>query len=377
MLDKYKDLINKAKLAKLDTLSIWYSFFKMKEDPFLSQISSEEIDYFVDRDDVIDNIIYDMGVASRGIPITTLIIGPNGSGKTAILQYLQEVLKRLKQQYPDEYSFSGGLQPSNSLFENLEETGEKKEDVQLWVKICKESRDYLLVDDAKSTYVKTIMREFTRTKFKVFAISPLECNEVYASLPIAPKIQFLHHFDLRVAEQMLDKRIKRAFIDRGSDITIFDLFSEDALRAIHKYSMGVPGLILKCASKSLNLLLDIYRHSVAPNILEKQKVTLDIASRVCKVTKCFQAFTEFENISQIKIEVLQQILKSGRTPTEISSILRKDRTTISRHLNDLRELGLVEFTTRGRESVYEISEPLKVRFEIESMPKGEWNFASA
>jgi predicted transcriptional regulator len=345
----------------------------MREDPFTSNISSEEIDYFVNMEDIVESIIYDVGVASRGISITTLLVGPAGSGKTSILQYVKAVLDKLKQQHPNEYSLIGELHPSYSLFEKAE--GSDEENVQLWVKTSKESRDYLFIDDAKPAHIRTIMREFLTTKFKVFAISPLEYEDVYSSLSIAPKTLFLHQLDFNAVGLILDKRIRRALMDQTSEITILDLFEDEALKIIHKYGMGVPGLILKCASKSLNLLQDTYSHGVPLN-LEKQKVTSDMAIRACKITECLQALTEFGNLGRTKMEVLEQILKIGRTPTEISSVLKKDRTTISRHLNELREMGLVEFVTRGRESVYEATEPTKVRIEIESMPKGEWNLAS-
>lgn len=372
MLERYKDILSRAKSAKLETLTAWYSFFRMKEDPFLSQISSEELEYFVDREDIVDSIVYDVGVASRGIPIITLIVGPYGSGKTSILQYIQNVLAKLKVEYPNEYSFDGELFTSDDLFQVPEET-EEKEEVQLWTRVCKKSLDYLFVDDAKPAHIKTIIREFIHTRLKVFGISPLDYEDVLSNLPVAPKTQFLRPFNLENTVQMLNMRIKRALLDKSSEVSIFDLFDNEALEMIHKYAMGVPALILKCASRSLSLLQD---YASASDILSKIKATSEIASKACKITKCFQAYTEFENISRTKMEVLQQILKSGKTPTEISSILKKDRTTISRHLGDLRELGLVDFRPRGRESVYEATEPVKVRFEIVQMPKGGWEIAS-
>lgn len=376
MLEKYKELLNKAKSARLETLTAWYSVFRMREDPFLSQISPDEIEYFVNREKIVDSIIYDIGVASRGIPITTLIVGPFGSGKTSTLRYISSILNTLKDQNPDEYSFNGELFASNTLFEKPDESEEDPEEVQIWVKIGKIAREYLLIDDAKPAQVKTIMREFTRTRLKVFTISPLDFNEIYSNFQITPKTLLLHPFDVNLTGEMLNRRIKRVLTEEDSDVSISYLFDQEALEIIHNYSMQVPYLILKCASNSLKLFRDIYNHEPTYKDVKRQNVTSDIAIRACKITKCFYTIKEFENLSRTKLEVLRQTFPNGKTPTELSVILRKDRTTISRHLSDLRKKGLVEFTSRGREAVYKATESVKVRFEIENMPNGDWNNAS-
>jgi len=371
MLETYKEILDEAKSAKLETLTAWYSLFRMKEDPFLSQIPEEEIDYFVDREDIVNAIIYDLGVASRGIPVTVLIVGPNGFGKTATLQYIVNILKRLKQEYPKEYAFNGELLSTDYLFQEPASEDEKAvEEVQLCVKKCKEKKDFLFVDDVRVEHAKTIMREFVNTELKVFAISAFDYEEVYSTIPIAPKSHFLQPLDFENVMQMLDKRVKCGIADKSHKVSILDLFEEKALKTIHQYSFGVPSLILKCASKSLNILLNLYHRNITSATASKQKVTQDIAIKACKITKCLQAYTEFENLSRIKREVLQQVLKDPKSPTEVSSILQKDRTTISRHLSDLRELGLVDFEPRGRESMYVATEAVKIKFEMELIPKG-------
>jgi len=376
MLERYKELLNSARSAELGALTVWYSLFRMREDPFSAQVSSEEIEYFVDRKDLVDSIVFDIGAASRGIPVVILVVGPFGSGKTAILQYIHSALKKLQEKYPDEYSVAGESLSAHSLFEKPEESEDEAEEVQLWVRNSKTDRNYLFVDDATPAYIKSVIQHFVRTRLKVFAISPLDYDEVYSILRVAPKTHFLHAFDIKAVEDMMDRRIKRALVNE-TELSVYDLFSEDALYIIHKYGMGVPYLILKCASTSLTLLRDTYAHKTTPDFAESKKVDSEIATRACKINKCFQAFTRFGEVSQTKLLVLKQVIKGGKTPTEISSILGKNRTTVSRHLSDLREEGLVEFTTRGRESVYEACEPVKIRFEIENMPKGEWELASA
>lgn len=372
MLEKYAKLLRRARSAKLEALTAWYSFFGLKEDPFLSPIPKDEINYFVNREDVVDTIVYDVGVASRGIPIILFLVGPQGSGRTSILWYVKNVLERLREQNPKEFSFKGELYSSISLFEKPE----SDESVQLWVKVCKKRRDYLFIDDAKPKQISMITREFTRTTFKVFVISPLDLKDVYSMVSVEPETLFLQPLSFEATTEMLEKRVNRVLLDKGKRTSIFDIFEEEALRVIHKYGMGVPDLILRCASWSLKLLRDKYVHE---GVLKtgRRIVSGDLATKACKITGCLQAVCEFERMSHAKMNVLERVLDSGKTPTEISAELGRDRTTISRHLNDLRKLGLVEFVAKGRESVYKATRPAKVRFEIERMPNWRWEFASS
>jgi len=368
MLKKYESILEKAKSAKLETLTVWYMFFRMKENPFSSQIPAEEIDYFVDRENIVDSIIYDVGVASRDIPLTILVVGPQGSGKTSTLQYIHNILRRLGEEQPKKFLFKGDIFSSRSLFQEIDDDSEVEEEIQTWVKVSKSVRDYLFVDDVKPSHVETIMREFTRTKLKVFSLSPLDYEGVYSKLSVTPKTHYLKPLSFEHMAQMLNKRIERVLMESNRQLSISDLFEEKALKTIHKYSMGIPGLILKCAAQSLTSFLDIHRSGLSVDTAERPKVTEEIALQACKIVNCYHAFTEFRNLSRTKVRVLQQVLDYGKTPTELSSFFRKDRTTISRHLSDLRDLGLVEFFGRGRESVYKATEAVKVMFEIENMP---------
>jgi len=369
MLERYRDLLDKAREAKLETIRAWYTFFKMREDPFSEAIPPQETDYFVDREELVESIIFDVGVASRGIHATILLVGPQGSGRTATLQYVSTALRRLAEE--DKYSFSGELYSSTFIFSTPEPEEEEKTEVQRWVEIANKDIDYIFVDDARPEHVKTIMQKFVKTRLKVFAISPLDFEEVISVLPIEPKILYIGSLSYDNTLTMLSRRLRHALIqnhNEAKEVSIFDLFSEEALQTIYECAMRVPYLVLKCASKSLHLLRDLYMKTT-------EKVGKDIAMRACKHAKCYYSYKEFNKITKAKEEVLRAILGRGLTPTELSSFLRKDRTTISRHLSELRELGLVERTSRGRKSVYEATEPLKIRFEIEQMPKEVWKYA--
>ena len=365
MLKKYKKIIDKAKTEKIETLTAWYTLLGMREDPFVSNITPNNINCFVDREDVVDSVIFDIGASSRGIPVTLFIVAPLGSGKSSILTFIHYILEKLKEDNPEKYSFKGQIISGAQIFEKSETN-----EVQPWIKIGKENFNYLLIDDAQPGQIRTIMKTFTKTYCKVFVTSPIIYDDIYSTLTITPKNYFLEQFHSVFAFDMLNKRVTWALMDEKRKFNILDLFENEALSLMHKFCMGNPFLILKCASESFRLLHSIYKSSEKLDARTKLKVSKEIIEKVCKLIKCYQASKEFENISRTKMDVIRKIIYRGKTPTELSNELEKDRTTISRHLNDLKNLGLVEFKSRGRESVYQATKAFKIKFEIENMPKG-------
>ncbi|MBI4258115.1 MAG: ArsR family transcriptional regulator [Thaumarchaeota archaeon] len=373
MLEKYEDLLSKARKAELGALSTWYKLFGLREDPFLAQIEPEETDYFVDRERLVESIVFDVGIAARGIPVTILLVGPTLSGKTAILQYIGAILERLAKKGPDRYAFSGELLDAGMLFEVDEEEAEHKS-VQPWLRLAKKQSDYLFLDSAAPEQVKLVIREFTKVKLKLFSVLPHDLEVVYSELKVEPKLLFISRMAQKGITSVLTGRLARVSDGQAS---LQNLFGDESLKIIDEYCMGVPGLALVCASRCLRLLRNLYAHGSPEKLVERTKVTADIALQACKIEKCYQAVEEYPNLSQFKREVLEQVIFSGKSPTEISSTIRKDRTTVSRHLMDLKEAGLVDFTPRGRESVYQAVLPTRILYEISRMPKEVWEGAPA
>jgi DNA-binding transcriptional ArsR family regulator len=357
MLDRYKSLIDQAKSAELETLSAWYSFFKMKKDPFLSPIPDSNTEFYTNQKEVIQSIIYLIGVASRGIPLTVLLVGCNGSGKSATLRYIKNVLNELSIDPSEKYHFDGLLETSNDLFQRPNELVSSDEEVfdgvKRYLELAKRNLDYLLVDNAKPAHIKTISELFTKTKLKLFAISPLNFEKIVSELKISPESKLLNRLSFDDALLMLNKRLK-LFLPEKKDIQIFDLFEKKALKTIIDYCMGVPKLILNCVSKSMELAMQF----------KESPISIATAIKACKITRIYFAKENFEKVSKSKMEVLEYLINDEKTPTELSSSLLKDRSTISRHLNDLKEMELVTMHKRGRDSVYKITEPMKIQIEL-------------
>ena len=389
--DRYKTILDKARNEKLEVLNTWYSLFKLNEDPFAREIPDEEIDsYFIDRENIIENIIFDIGVASRGIPIIVLLVAPTGFGKSSLLRYIHHIITKIASSDTKNYSFKGEYMLSESLFDTKDGVGEGGEDsndddnnnkdsVQSWIKISKKVMDFILFDDANPNYIRTIINEFINTKLKLFAISPIDLEQALSIIQYEPKIYFLSEFNYNDCVRMLEQRLKMTIqTENKNNIKIYDLFDETAIKTIYDNSFGIPKLILECSSKALSLLKSIVIGKASKseqrqidNTNNNKKVTSQIAIQACRQIKCQQAKKEYENLSNVRKEIIDKIIFKTRSATDIAAEIRKDRTTVSRYLNELKDLDLITFNTHGRETVYKATLPTQILYEMKLMPSIE------
>jgi predicted transcriptional regulator/ABC-type cobalamin/Fe3+-siderophores transport system ATPase subunit len=393
--DRYKTILDKARNEKLEVLNTWYSLFKLKEDPFAREIPNEEIEsYFIDRENIIESIIFDIGVASREIPIIVLIVAPTGFGKSSLLKYIYHIITKIASSNKEKYNFKGEYMPAPSLFDTEDDRSggggaeveedtnddddyytDNKDNVQSWIKISKRIRDFILFDDANPNYIRTIIKEFTNTKLKLFAISPIDLEQALSIIQYEPKIYFLSEFNYNDSVRMLEQRLKMTIqTENKNNIKIYDLFDETSIKTIYNNSFGIPQLILECSSKALSLLKSIVigkapkseQQKIANN--DNKRVTSQIAIQACRQIKCQQAKKEYENLSDVRKEIIDKIIFKARSATDIAAEIRKDRTTVSRYLNELKDLDLITFNTQGREIVYKATLPTQILFEMQNMP---------
>lgn len=362
MLKRYKDILDKAKSAELSTLSMWYSLFRIKEDPFIADLTLEEIDYFVNREEIVESIIYDIGVATRGIPITVVLVGPTGSGKTTLIQYISKVMEKLAKQNPKTYSFPGSIINFNQSSEIDDEVNKPLN----WLNKSNSEYSFIFFNDIKVLHLRVIREYFSKVKFKGLLINSFDLEDVLSEMNYTPKIVAIDSLTKDHCIELLNKRLEY-FIDKERIPSITNLINGNAIDIIYKYSMGNPLLLLSCISKSFELKMSIFSNE---KNIDKNELVIDseIALKACMITKCFNALEDFEAQSKAKKELLIKMLNiEWKSPTQLSSIFLKDRTTISRYLNELYKSKLINQKSRGRESLYKITLPLKILLEKEYM----------
>lgn len=366
-LKEYKNIFDEAKKANLETLSTWYSLFNMREDPFSADIKFEDFDFFVNQNEIVKSLIFDIGVASRNIPIMELLVGPSGSGKSTILSYIHHVTTQLSREDLN-FNIKGNFMSVEELLEN-----DDSEEYESEQKLFSESRkkyDYFFFDDSNHHQISKIKEYFVKTKLKLFSTTPIHLLEIMQELDTKPNVFYVKPLTINDTKDMLDKRITYSLFDAKTTITVDEIFDDESIKIIHKYCFGLPKLILKCASACLQSLAFNYKKDRTE--ISRHKVIADIAEEACKYIKSYHAYRNYDDLSEHKMIIIDKVIDNEKTPTEISSDLKKDRTTISRHLSELHDLGLVKLETRGRESRYRATEPVRILREIRAMPKEVW-----
>jgi len=372
-INKYRDIIDNARSIDLRTLKTLNSILNLKENPFSLHTRVKIEEYFINREEIIESLIYELGIASRGIHRDSIIVSPIGFGKTTLIRYISFILSGLSEKKAKNYHFHGFVKSAKELFSKIDES---EESLQLWVTKSKEVLDYIIIDDVSANHARTILREFTRTKLRVLVISPIDFQEIYGNMTLSPQIYYLNTFNLNEVIDMLDRRIRNVQIDQKMDRTIFELFDSSAIETIFKFTKGIPHLVIECARASLELLQSNMNFKQVGVSKDKFIVDSDIALQACRITGCFKAFTEYFGLGKAKKTILKEIMNIEKTPSEISEKLNKDRTTISRHLSDLKELGLIEYNHRGREILYQATIPSRILMEIDTIPDGESKFGT-
>jgi predicted transcriptional regulator/energy-coupling factor transporter ATP-binding protein EcfA2 len=364
---EYKIIFNEAKKAKLETLSTWYSLFNLREDPFSADIKFEDFDFFVNQQEIVKSLIFDIGVAARNIPIMELLVGPPGSGKSTILSYIHYVTNRLSRE-DSSFNIKGNYVSVEELLED-DDSAEYESEQKLFSE-SRKNYNYFLFDDATHNHISRIKELFVHTQLKLFSTTPTNLLEIMQELDTKPNVFYVRPLTLKDAKEMLDRRITYSLFDVKTKITVDEIFDAESIKIMHKYCFGLPKLILKCASACLQSLAFNYKRDRTE--ISKHKVSVDIAEEACKSVKCYHAYRNYDELSEHKMVIINKIIDIEKTPTEISSDLKKDRTTISRHLSELHDLGLVKLETRGRESRYRATEAVRILKEIRAMPKEVW-----
>jgi len=361
-LERYKKILEEASKTKLEAINIWYSLFKTGDDPFNQIVPVENTSYFVNQNKIIEEIIFDIGISKRNIPISIFLVSPTKGGKTSLFQYIKTVIKKVKQ-------IENFDMQINIEYVDLEEDPENQDSTYLYELSNKKNIDAVFFDNIKRpSQIKSYAINLPNIRMKAYAISPFILDESLEIIENLPKIYYIKKLNQKEIYQVLDERLNLNK-QNNSSFELKNLFFEEALTAIHKYSFGVPYLALRLASESFKIQyekkLEFNKHN------EKRKITKDLVLLAAKRCGSYYALHNLEKLTSKKNELLTNIMKIGTTnPTQLSKLLNKDRTTISRHVSDFNNLNLLSYKIIGREAIFSLTEAVKIKLSIDKMK--EW-----
>jgi len=361
-MERYRKILEEASNTELEALNIWYSLFKTGEDPFTQTISIDNSTYFVNQEKIIEEIIFNIGISKRNIPINIFLVSPVKGGKTSIFHYINAVIRKLI------FTKEIDLQ-INIEYVDINEDPDDPNSTHLIELTNKRDVDAVFFDNLeRPSQIKAYSMNLPKIRFKAFAISPFMLDESLEIMENIPKTYFIKKLNYEEIYNVLDKRLN-LHKQNDSNYELKNLFLKEALIAIHKYSFGVPYLALRLASESFKIQYEKKLEFNKQN--EKRKITKDVVLLAAKRCGSYFALHNLEKLSNTKKGILTEIMSIGKTnPTQLSKILKKDRTTISRHVSEFNNLNLISYKIVGREAIFSLREAVKIKMSIDMMK--EW-----
>ena len=75
-----------------------------------------------------------------------------------------------------------------------------------------------------------------------------------------------------------------------------------------------------------------------------------------KITRLFKALS-----SETRLKIIELLLKNPSCEKDLSKCLRKNTSTICRHIRELSAVGLVDFKKEGKKIIVKLKDKKKIR----------------
>jgi len=333
--------------------------------PGLSQPEDLEA-ILVQRHEILDDTVERVREsATTGNKHHLLFVGPRGTGKTHLVtllvhrlgqdadldnDFLQRIYLALHKRYPDEYS-KESLDP---MYDLEQEAAARQYLIHLLLDKLQQCTLLVVVENLDALFES--LKKAGQQDLRAF----IQENPVLSIIATAQKLtddikkrksaffgffqtDYLNALSVDEATELLGKI---AILNKQPDIATFlkSVTGRARIRALYHLSRGNHRIYIALSKlithDSINTLVDLFSRMID------------------KMTPYYQERIRWLSPQQRKI--VEYLCTSERpcTVKKISRYLFLTQQSISGQLKDLRDKGYVLSTQRGRESLYEISEPL-------------------
>jgi type II secretory pathway predicted ATPase ExeA len=313
-----------------------------------------------------------------------LIVSPEGAGRTTILKLLNATLNKgfdknfsLYVDAPNKwsgFSFRNEKEEKDDAFDD--NNNDRIDNFQKWMKDIDFSRTkIILIDNADafvsnaSQYMSTIKFEHLEVPTMVFCISPIthtriikteQFNDIFGDV-----------FWLMPLEKDDIKHILLKSIDAASKNNNSNPFEDSAIDKITDYTLGLPGEAARLALLCLKNAYQIGINKINDKSVEHIALNegYDIAQKLLRKEIKLDG-TKYK----VVLEILAQFFIQGHNVERtliISHFSDLATSTLSYHLKDLINSGIVEQERIGYKVFYVISRPVRTALEIMTLPSLE------
>lgn len=362
-IDRFRRAFERGEKGQVDDEDAW-----LREQGFLPERVNDEwvAQYFrenpteaVDQTEELETVAEYLGVLSEAGGVMHLpVVGVSGIGKTVFLQTIQQAVEELPREIPvrlvDADAFDEETADGRFQLRVLQDDLRQLDEVVLLIDNCNRDREI----DASLRAIG----ECVESAVVVSAWPPEwwrhRCDDVESVLQVTNRIH-LEPFNQRELAEVVRKLI--AVMSDG-EVTP----SEEFVSAVETYSFGIPRVAALLVRKSIT---QAFRsgEEIGPGVVEETAAALELPGMEETVYA----------VPDARVDVLNWMLLDtdprGMQPSKLVDLLNRDKSTVSYHLRELRDAGIVESERAGRRAFYRIREPVRPLVQDRIIRTGEIN----
>jgi hypothetical protein len=354
-----------------------YEQFGFTSNPFDTNILIANPDLITDKIKSITNKLAERIGACYQSQKSLLTVSPEGVGRTSILKLLNATLNK-----GFDNNFSSYVHASSKWsgfsFKKVEdgehEDGDDRIDnFQKWMREIDFSKTkIILIDDADafianaSQYLSAVKFEHLQTPTMVFCISPVTqaritktelFNEIFGD------IFWIMPLEKNDIKEIFSKSIEAVKTNNDSSP-----FEDSAIDKIADYSLGLPGEAAGLAYLCLKNAYQIGINKIDAELVEHIALNegFDVAQKLLRKEIKLDG-TKYK----VALEILTQFFIQGHNVERtliISHFSEMATSTLSYHLKDLINSGIVKQERIGYKVFYIIARPVRTALEIMMLP---------
>jgi DNA-binding transcriptional ArsR family regulator len=357
-----------------------FESFGLASSPFDTNLLINNPTLITDKTkNLVNNLAERIGACYQS-QTSILVVSPEGAGRTTVLKLLNATLNKGLDKNFSSYIHAPNEWSGLSLKKGNEDDGEEErtDNFQRWMKEIDFYKTRIVLIDDADAFVPVVNQYMNALKFEqlqvptmVFCVTPTTQAHISKSdvlKEIFADIFWIMPFDKHDIREMLVKSIDAV---KGNASP----FEDSAIDKIADYCLGLPGAAVRLALVCLKSAYQIGISKVNKTLVERVALNegFDLSLQLLKKEIKLDG-TKYN----VAIEILSQFFIRGgnvERTTVLSRFSDMATSTLSYHLKDLINSGIIKQERIGYKVYYVMSKPVRSALEMMNLPSLEANDA--
>jgi len=364
-LNRFQEAFERGQEGQISNYEAWLQEHgvdsEKTEKEYLAHHFQENPEKAINHEEELEDVAEYIGFFSRRSNVYHLpVIGVSGIGKTQFLQTVSNLLKQIepeiKQRTYDADNFSELGEEEERIFE-IRDDLRGLDKVVVYIDDCEWEQAESLVEAFRA--IESVVDDALLVTSWTPEYWKHHAEDVESVLPASTEIHLSPFSESDSVEAL--RQIFGVVSDDGFELP------EAFLKQIHEYSDGIPGVFTVLALESMREAF----------VKELELGSVDSVEAAAEKLNLVGLEESVYELSDTKLTILTHMLlwnhRGGIRPSQLVDLLDRDKSTVSYHLKDLKDEGLVESEKQGRSAYYRIKNQVKPFIQIRIDQNGEYN----